>query len=187
MRRARSRFRRFHSQSPPRRRGGARRARRRAGTSARASASAGGRARPWRRGRVGEVNARVRARPGPTMGLGRARLRRCRSNDSDESRKRSARVSNEALAMSISKIADGHPRSAGSPRRGPRARGSVSLRAGRAGRVDATRASFGGAARSASPRRAERKVSLFVPPKRNAEEHDFERSLVRPGKNSQDA
>lgn len=41
----------------------------------------------------------------------------------------------------------------------------MSLCAGRAGRVDATRACFGGAARSATPRGAEhKKVSLLVPP-----------------------
>jgi hypothetical protein len=113
------------------------------------------------------------------MGLGRARLRRCRSNDLDESRKRSVRVSNEALAMSISKIADGHPRSAGSPRRGPRARGSVSLRAGRAGRVDATRACFRGAARSASPpRRGTKSVVVVGTPETKRREDDFQRSLI---------
>ena len=99
-----------------------------------------------------------RTRPSPEVSIER---------QDDESRKRSARVSNEALALSISTIADVDPSSTGSPRRGPRGRGDVSLRAGRAGRVDATHACFGGAARSATPprRRAQKSVVVGSPRK----------------------
>ena len=113
-----------------------------------------------------------RTRPSPEVSIER---------QDDESRKRSARVSNEALALSISTIADVDPSSTGSPRRGPRGRGDVSLRAGRAGRVDATHACFGGAARSATPprRRAQKSVVVGSPRKRNAEKTTSTRDATK--------
>ena len=52
----------------------------------------------------------------------------------------------------------------------------MSLRAGRAGRVDATRACFGGAARSATPprRRAQKSVVVGSPPEKKRRENDFD-------------